>query len=216
MTAMLALTFASVAFVGSHFLLSHPLRRPIVGQVGTKAFLGLYSLVALITFAAMIWTYRSVGRQPMLWSSGEGVWIAANILMWIASILLVGSFLGNPALPGAPSSDRPRGVLVITRHPMMWSFAIWAVVHSAVVATPKALVLDFAILFLALVGAAMQDRKKMHLDPVHWSRWKEQTSFIPFGRGLASPGAVAAIGGTLLFLAATWAHPLAAGPWRWL
>ena len=46
----------------------------------------------------------------------------------------------------------PRGVFAITRHPMMWGFALWAIVHVMVVATPKALVLDGAILFLALVG----------------------------------------------------------------
>ena len=35
---------------------------------------------------------------------------------------------------------------------MMWSFALWAIVHLIVVATPKAVVLDGAILLLALGG----------------------------------------------------------------
>ena len=51
-------------------------------------------------------------------------------------------------------------MFAITRHPMMWSFAIWAVVHLMVVATPKALVFDGAIMLLALGGSAGQDRKK--------------------------------------------------------
>ena len=36
---------AAAAFVGTHFLLSHPLRKPIVDAVGSAAFLGIYSAV---------------------------------------------------------------------------------------------------------------------------------------------------------------------------
>jgi hypothetical protein len=46
------------------------------------------------------------------------------------------------------------------------------------------------------------------------------TAFIPFARGVANPGAVALIGGTLLFFIATWAHGalggMPAGFWRWI
>ena len=37
---------AATAFVGTHFLLEHPLRKPIVDIVGNTAFLGIYSAVA--------------------------------------------------------------------------------------------------------------------------------------------------------------------------
>jgi len=98
----------------------------------------------------------------------------------------------------------------------MWSFALWAVVHMAVVAMPKALVLDGAILLLALGGAAGQDAKKQRLMGDAWHEWTAQTAFVPFTRGLANPGLVALVGGTLLFFAATWAHPVPAGFWRWI
>jgi uncharacterized membrane protein len=214
---MACLVLASAAFVGTHFLLSHPLRRPLVERVGEGPFRGIYSLVALVTFGAMIWTYHRIGRQPPLWSVGEGGWVVATILMWIGSILFAGSFVGNPALPGAPGpKGAPRGVLAITRHPMMWGFALWAIVHMIVVGTPKALVLDGTILFLALAGSAMQDRKKQALMGETWHEWSAQTGFWPFTRGLSNPGAFALIGGTVLFLGATWLHPIPAGVWRWL
>ena len=41
-----SITAAAIAFVGTHLLLSHPLRQPIVGAVGNAAFLGIYSAVA--------------------------------------------------------------------------------------------------------------------------------------------------------------------------
>ena len=38
-----------------------------------------------------------------------------------------------------------------------------------------------------------------------WHDWTAQTAFVPFTSGLAYPGTVALVGGTLLFLIATWA-----------
>jgi len=216
-TGMAALALASAAFVGSHFLLSHPLRRPLVSSIGEGPFRGLYSLVALLTFGAMIWAYGRTPGQPPLWSAGEAAWVAATILMWIGSILFVGSFFGNPALPGARGpSGPPAGVFAITRHPMMWGFALWGIVHAMVIATPRALVLDGAIVLLALGGAAMQDRKKRALMGETWHEWTARTAFWPFARGLANPGAIALAGGTILFLLATWLHPFPVGLWRWL
>ena len=162
MTGLVCLALASVAFVGSHFLLSHPLREPLVRRLGAGPFQGLYSLVALITFGAMIWVYRGIGDQAPLWMAGDALWLFASLLMWVGSILFVGSFVRNPALPGArlERGARPQGVFGITRHPMMWGFALWAIVHLLTVATEKAVVFDGAILVLSMGGSVGQDRKK--------------------------------------------------------
>jgi len=216
-TLQMGLTFSALLFVGLHFLMSHPLRAPLVRAVGEGPFRGIYSLVALITFGGMIYYYRAIGREPPLWEVSEAQWIAGALLMWLGSILFVGSFVGNPALPGAPRpKSAPAGVLAITRHPMMWGFALWAIVHLAVIAMPKALVFDGAIIVLALVGSAMQDKKKKQLMGETWHEWSAQTAFIPFTRGLAYPGTFAFVGGTVLWLVATWLHPMPVGPWRWI
>lgn len=216
MTGTGCLALAAALFVGTHFALSHPLRAPLVARLGERRFQLLYAIIALVTFGVMIWAYGKIGRQAAMWSIGEAGWIAATILMWFASILLVGSFAGNPALPGARQVSGPSGVLSITRHAMMWSFAIWAIVHLALVAMPKAMLLDAAILLLALGGSVGQDAKKSKLMGARWHEWAAQTSFIPFARGFRNPGAVALVGGTMVFVVATWLHPLPVGPWRWL
>ena len=217
MTLQMGLVLSALLFLFTHFILSHPLRAPLVRTIGEGPFRGLYSLVALVTFGAMIWFYGRIGREPPLWAVGDAIWLGATLLMWLGSILFVGSFFGNPALPGARGpKGPPEGAFAITRHPMMWGFALWAIVHLAVVAMPKALVFDGAIIVMALVGAAMQDRKKQALIGDRWYEWSAQTAFWPFGRGLASPGLFAFVGGTLLLLVATWLHPLPVGPWRWL
>jgi uncharacterized membrane protein len=197
--------------------LSHPLRAPLVSAVGERPFQGIYSAVAALTFIPMIYFYGRIGREPPIWVAGDGLWIAASLLMWLGSVLFVGSFVRNPAFPGAPGpKGAPTGVFRITRHPMMWGFATWAIVHLAVVGTVKAVFLDGAILLLALVGAAAQDSKKQGLMGERWHEWRAQTAFVPFTNGLAHPGALALVGGTILFFAATWFHPVPAGFWRWI
>ena len=218
MTPQAGLTLSAIAFVGTHFLLSHPLRAPIVRAVGTGPFQGIYSLVAILTFGAMIYYYGVIGREPPLWVAGDALWIVASLLMWLGSILFLGSFVRNPALPGVRMrlGIAPVGVFRLTRHPMMWGFASWAIVHLIVVGTPKSLVFDGALLILALGGSAAQDSKKERLMGERWHEWTAQTAFIPFSRGVANPGITALVGGTLLFFAATWLHPVPAGFWRWI
>jgi uncharacterized membrane protein len=90
---------AAIAFVGTHFLLSHPLRKPIVDTVGSAAFLGIYSVVAAATLGWLALAYRAAPASAPLWSVGGGLWAAATVVMLLASILLMGSIVRNPALP---------------------------------------------------------------------------------------------------------------------
>lgn len=228
---METLIVAAASFVGTHFLLSHPLRAPIVKAIGNGGFMLVYTVVAFATLGWMAETYRKLPAQTPLWDVGDTLWAVGTAVMLLASILFVGSLIRNPAMPGMVSGDRPpapRGVFAITRHPMMWGFALWALVHIAVFPDPANLVLAGAILILALVGSALQDAKKAKLQPEFWPRWQAVTSHVPFGAltsgraqwAAAWPGTVPTIGGTILWLAASWAHiPLAnmpAGIWKWM
>ncbi|AOF96810.1 nnrU family protein [Sphingobium sp. RAC03] len=221
---------AATAFVGTHFILSHPLRAPLVARMGEKVFLGLYSLVAAVTLIWMIVAYRAAPVTPMLWPVGDALWAIATVIMLVASILLLGSLVGNPAMP---NPDGPimvpaeaKGVFAITRHPMMWAFALWGLAHILVYPVAANIIVSVAIILLSLVGAALQDRKKEVLTPAAWQHWESRTSYWPFAAILAGRarfgrfGMHALAGGLVVWLAATWAHmPLAgwpAGIWRWL
>ena len=228
MDAYVVLACAS-AFVGTHLLLSHPLRQPLVRAVGAGSFLLLYSLVAAVTLGATAWAYGQVPVTSAYWPVGAGIWALVTFVMLPASVLLVGSLVKNPALPGAAATAATapaQGVYAITRHPMMWACAVWGACHILVYPVAKNIVVAGAIIVLALIGAALQDRKKAAQDPVGWPAWQARTSYWPFaamvqGRARAgSFGAHALVGGLIVWLVATWAHiPLAgwaAGIWRWL
>jgi uncharacterized membrane protein len=223
---------ALTAFVGTHFLLSHPFRAPLVKTLGPNGFLGVYAVVALGTFA---WVVQAFGAAPVaapLWTAGDGAWALASFLMLVGCILFVGSLFGNPSLPGPPeranTARTASGVFAITRHPMMWGFALWALVHMLVSPQPKVLALTIAIGFLALFGSVGQDAKKAALMGDGWRDWARRTSFLPFanqisGRGewgTAWPGRTVVLAGIAFWLIASYVHPLLGGPvagvWRWM
>lgn len=223
--ALAQLIAAAIVFVGTHFALSHPLRRAVLKAVGPAGFQVVYSLTALASSIWMVLAFRAVEPALPLWNgSSDAAWIGATLVMLPAAVLLLGSFAGNPALPDPRAKEIAargvHGVFHVTRHPMMWAFALWSLAHVLVSPTPRVIVLAGAVAFLALVGAALQDRKKEVLMGGSWSRWERQTSYWPRLGGLAKAGAVPWLGGIALWLIATWAHgPLAGAPagiWRWI
>lgn len=229
MEGMTELLLASAAFVGTHMAMSHPLRAPMVSRLGENGFRGVYSLVSFITLAWMAYAYHLAAKGAPLWPGGDGPWIVATALMWAASVLLVGSLARNPALPdpnAARNLDRPAtGVFAITRHPMMWGFALWGGAHIIAMPTPAQIVLAGAIVLLALVGARGQDKKKEALMGAGWQAWEARTSYWPFALQLsgrtgwraAMPDARTLLIGTVLWLGLTYAHgSIGAGIWRWL
>jgi uncharacterized membrane protein len=60
---------------------------------------------------------------------------------------------------------RYHSVFAVTRHPMMWAFALWGVCHIAVYPVAANIIVAAAIIILALAGAALQDGKKEALQP---------------------------------------------------
>jgi len=217
MDSLTQVIVAATSFVGTHLLMSHPLRTPMVARFGERGFQGLYSLVSFATLGWLVWAMRHAGPESFLWAAPDWAWTLSAAIMLIASVLLVGSLIGNPALPGAPAvAGEPRGVLAITRHPMMWSFALWSLAHALVWPQPSVLVLTFAIALLSLVGAAGQDAKKSRLQPDFWPQWRARTAFVPF-TGPAPlravwPGWGVLLGGIALWALASWLHPVLGAP----
>jgi uncharacterized membrane protein len=217
------LMLASAAFVGTHFLMSHPLRRELVRIFRANGFVLVYSLVSLVTFGWMAFEFGRASKAAPFWPAGDIVWAAATLVMLVASILFAGSFVRNPSFPGMPDAmagQKPFGVFKVTRHPMMWGFALWGVAHILVAPRPDNFIFSGALIFLALAGAKAQEIKKARLVGVEWDAWLRQTNFgLQLGQlGRAGFGPWAA--GLALWLGASWAHGylagIPAGVFRWV
>jgi uncharacterized membrane protein len=216
--ALVSLALATLAFVGTHLAMSHPLRTRLVQHLGDQWFALLYSAVAFVTLGWMILSYRATDESFRFWLTPDWAWPVASGIMLLACILLVGSFFRNPAFPQPGARSRaPRaasGVFAVTRHPMNMAFILWALVHIALWGVLPNLIVAGGILVLALLGSIGQDHKKLNVVGEPWRVWMGRTSFVPFAALLTKrakwsalrEGWPALLLGLLLWLAITRLH----------
>jgi hypothetical protein len=112
-----SITAAAIAFVGTHLLLSHPLRQPIVGAVGNGAFLGVYSAIAAATLAWLALAYRAPptplhrglsARHSALYASGSRTRIASWPRAPVRPLIgHFGTLLGHDSTPVRRYRTRP-------------------------------------------------------------------------------------------------------------
>jgi uncharacterized membrane protein len=100
-----------------------------------------------------------------------------------AFVFFLASFRRNPTAAGGEAliGAGATGMQRITRHPMLWSFAIWAAVHVLGNGDSAALVFFGAFLVTALVGMPNIDAKLARRAPDAWPRLAAATSILPFG-----------------------------------
>jgi uncharacterized membrane protein len=175
MTTLLA---ATIVFLATHFVTSTPLRPLIVARIGEWPYRGAYSLVALVTLAWMGWAYTQAPREVLFAQWRD----APYVLVPIAFVLIACGYWRNPTMVGADkllkSEDPARGIIRITRHPIMWGIMLWALAHIAARGDLRGLIFFGAFLVLAAIGTlAMDSRKKANPD---WPRFAAVTSHIPF------------------------------------
>jgi uncharacterized membrane protein len=183
MDPLTQLALATLVFLATHFVSSTPLRVTLVESIGEKAYTGAYSLVSFVTIAWMAWAY---GQAPLvvIWHiPGLNLWPLA--VMPFATILLAsGLMTRNPTLVGQESALRAeepaRGILRITRHPMMWGFALWAAVHMVALGDAASLIFFGGFLMLALAGTRLIDLRKSEKLGEDWKRFAALTSNVPF------------------------------------
>jgi uncharacterized membrane protein len=215
---------ACVLFVGSHFAMSHTLRAAMVKMFGRNGFMGVYSIISIALLIWMVLAFRAMPAGVALWYVGDIMWGISSFLTLIAAILYAGSMSGNPALPSPGAAELagrlPKGVFLVTRHPMMWSFALWGFAHILIAPRIDVFLFIGSIIFLALAGAKAQESKKSAVMGVEWEMWLRRTNFIPRPAAFLRIGTTYWVIGTVIWALATWAHSHfgapAAGLFRWL
>jgi uncharacterized membrane protein len=187
MNAILLVTALWLAFAGTHVGLStRGLRTRLVSRLGEWGFRTVFSIVAAITFAALIHGYGVVRMEgppgPALGASD----LARALLMACIGFGLAlagGALYSYPSSPYAPErgvTREPRGLARITRHPFFVGLAIVGAAH-ALLATRLVGSVFFGLLAVyAIAGALHQDRKLLALRGKAYVDFVAQTSLVPF------------------------------------
>jgi uncharacterized membrane protein len=183
---MNALFAAALVFLFSHLgLSSAPARRLLMSWFGEGGFRALYSTVALV---ALVWLGLAYRDAPglELWPALGWTRLVPVFVMPIAAILFVCAVTTpNPTLVGSErwidSSANPiRGIFRITRHPMLWSFAIWSAAHMLANGDAASLVFFGSFFLLSLIGMKHIDVRRAGQSGAVWGPIAMTSSIFPF------------------------------------
>ena len=172
------LLLATAAFLLTHFVASTPLRPLLVNAIGEWPYRGAYSLVALVTLVWMGWAFANAPREP--------IWIGVReipyLVMPFAFVLIACGYGRNPTMVGADrllkSEDPARGIIRITRHPIMWGIMLWAASHILARGDLRSLIFFGGLLLVAALGTILMDaRKRRNPD---FARFAAVSSNVPF------------------------------------
>lgn len=184
------LALASFVWFGIHaFVAGSELRWLIVERLGQRTFTGIFSILSLGSLLFLITSYRKASFYP-LWFAPRPIHWLPLLVMPFALMLLVGAFsVPNPTAVGAEGvlqrTDAARGVLRITRHPFLWSVALWSGVHLLVTGHVAAILFFGTFLATALRGTSSIDEKRRRTNRTEFARYAEVTSNVPFAAIIA-------------------------------
>jgi uncharacterized membrane protein len=201
MSPPLQIALLWTAFAVSHIVLSSlPVRGRLLASLGENAFRALYSIIALAIFVPLVWIYfANKHAGPALWNLqvGDALYWLIYVGMGVAFILLVSAFIQPSPAGMAGAGPTPRGVLFITRHPLLMAFALFGLLHLIPNGFAADVVFFGGFVAFVLVGAWHQDQRKLETQP-GYAAFHAATPFLPFTgretmRGLRemSPVAVA-------------------------
>lgn len=195
MEPAIGVALSAVVFVGTHVgLATDAVRSRVVARLGAAAFVGLYSLVAALTFAAVVAYYaahRFEGLAGLAAVTTGLVPLAHEILLVVIAggvALVVAGLMAYPRMPMALFRQpirEPYGIERVTRHPFFAGTAIIGIAHVLLAPHLAGTVLMGGLVALALVGARHQDARHLRMRGQPYADYLTATSILPFGAILA-------------------------------
>ena len=179
-----------VVFLGAHStrIVADGWRSAQVARIGPGPWKGLYSLVSIAGFVALVWGYGMARAQPVpLWTPPPWTRHLAALLMIASFVLLAAAYV-------------PRnGIRARLHHPMMLGVMVWALAHLAANGTLADVLLFGA--FLAWAVAALRA-----------ARGRDRVSGTVYPAGTAAGTATTVVVGIVAYgVFAFWLHALLIG-----
>ncbi len=184
MDATVQIVLLWVLFAVTHMVLSSATLRPaLVRVLGDRGFLGVYSLIALLTFVWLCAVYgghRHEGALLYAFAIPDALRFALYALQGVVAWILVVASFATPS-PAALGSDAPDAAAVapvhrITRHPLFGGVGLFGALHLPFMgfATDVAFWAGFPV--FAVLGCWHQDRRKSATED-GFAAWLAATPF---------------------------------------
>lgn len=185
---MFQLILASLFFLGLHFgVAATSLRDQLTEKLGAIGYRILFASLALLGLIWLVYAWRQASYTSYipLWGQPLLFKYLAVLLMPLAFFFVIaGITTKNPARLGQENmiegDFHPTGVLRISRHPMLWGIALWALLHLLANGDLAAVIFFGTFLILAVKGSFDLDQKRLRQYGEKWHQYQEITSIIPF------------------------------------
>jgi len=210
---------ALAAFLLSHSIPARPkIRARLVRMLGERGYIVAYSIFSL---ALLGWLISAALRAPYvpLWDKSLGQYYAPVVAMLPAFLLLAaGLFCPNPlsiSFSGAAFDPERPGIVGITRHPVLWGFALWSFSHLVPNGDVVGLTMFGGFGLFSLLAMPIIDRRKRRTLGSDWALLASRSSTVPFAAWLAGRTSLRWRSGQLLrvvlfgvglYLAMFWLH----------
>jgi uncharacterized membrane protein len=204
-----------LAFAGTHLgLASRRVEPRLAARLGRPGYLALYSAIALALFVPLCIVYFS-NRH-----AGGWLWVvpatgALRAVLYagllLAFVLVAASLLRPSPAALVPGDDRPGGVYLLTRHPMMTGLSLIGLLHLLPNGAASDVAFFGGLALFPLVGARHQDLRKLAAGDARFRAFHAATPFLLFTgrdtlRGLRELPPIAVAAGLALGLGARWLH----------
>lgn len=173
---MLQLLIGLALFLGIHSLqsLAPVARQNSMIRWGSLGFKAVYAAVAILGLYLIFTGYGQARLETVVvWSPPRGLQMGTILLMWLAMILLVATYV--------PANH----IKAKLRHPMTLSVKVWALSHLLINGNLADMVLfgGFLVWSVLLFRAARKrDRQSMHTAPE--GKWLGTSLTVVLGTGL--------------------------------
>jgi uncharacterized membrane protein len=176
-------------FLTTHVALAeNPLRGVLVRRLGERPFVWSYGILAILQ---LLWVHQAVDAAPVvqLWQPPRWIGAIPLAVMPLAILLLVCGFtqsnptatLAKTVAAGRLARREVRGVLSITRNPVMWGLGLLFLAQLAIAAElAEALrcgaYAALALLFLPRIEA----KQRAKWGDAAWADFTARSSSVPF------------------------------------
>ena len=177
---------AAFWFATHHGLASGVMRARLVAGLGANGFRIFYSILSVLALVLLARASGAAETLP-LWTAPAWLRLFLALVMLPAFLFFFAGFLRNPTAVGgeALAGQQARGIQRITRHPMLWSFALWALVHVIGNGDLISLIFFGTFAISAFLGMPSIDRKLAARTPEAAAKLQAETSILPFGAIMA-------------------------------
>lgn len=174
---------ALVVFLALHMVPAiPPLRARMVASVGRRTYLMVYSLVSVLALGWLFHAALQLDFIPLWDPAPWQAWVTIVLSPIGLVFLLAGLLSPNPASISLRKPDmKPGAITTITRHPVLWGFALWAGSHLVPNGDLRSLLLFGALFAFAMVGMLITDRRARRRIGPQWVGIAHRTSILPFG-----------------------------------